>query len=102
MAKSMTRWIGLDVHAHQTHATVLVPETGELEQRRIEGRAGAVVEWLATLPKPFRAVYEAGPAGTPSPARRPSGVSRSRSARPGTSRVTPATTSRPMRATRCD
>jgi transposase len=59
----MTRWVGLDVHARQTHATVLVPSTGEVEQRRIEGRAGAIVDWLATLPKPFRAVYEAGPSG---------------------------------------
>ncbi|HVW81642.1 MAG TPA: IS110 family transposase [Mycobacteriales bacterium] len=57
------RWVGLDVHAQQTVATVFCPGSGEVEQRRIDGRAGAVVEWLADLPRPLRAVYEAGPTG---------------------------------------
>jgi transposase len=57
------RWVGLDVHARQTVATMFCPGTGELEQRRIEGRAVEVVDWLAGLPQPLRAVYEAGPTG---------------------------------------
>jgi transposase len=63
MAESMTRWVGLDVHAHRTLATVFSSGTGEVVQQRIEGRPRAVVDWLATLPQPFRAVYEAGPTG---------------------------------------
>ena len=63
MAKSMARWIGLDVHARQTLATVFVPSTGEIEQKRIDGRSRAVVDWLQTVSQPFRAVYEAGPTG---------------------------------------
>jgi transposase len=62
MAESM-RWVGLDVHAQQTVATVFCPGTGEIEQRRIEGRPVAVVDWLVDLPRPVRAVYEAGPTG---------------------------------------
>lgn len=63
MAKSMARWIGLDVHARQTLATVFMPSTGEIEQKRIEGRPRAVVDWLQSVSEPFRAVYEAGPTG---------------------------------------
>ena len=62
MAESM-RWVGLDVHAQQTVATVFCPGTGEIEQRRIEGRPVAVVDWMVDLPRPVRAVYEAGPTG---------------------------------------
>ena len=56
MAERM-RWVGLDVHAQQTVATVFCPGTGEIEQRRIEVRPVAVVDWLVDLPRPVRAVY---------------------------------------------
>jgi transposase len=57
------RWVGLDVHALETQAAVLDQVTGELSYRKIRGRPGVVIEWLETIPRPFRAVYEAGPTG---------------------------------------
>jgi transposase len=55
--------VGLDVHASQTHAAVLDMSTGELRGVRLRMPPGRVVEFLATLPGPVRAVYEAGPTG---------------------------------------
>ena len=58
------RWVGVDVHAKESLAAVLDPTTGEINTQRISGRPGeAVLEWLATVAPPFRAVYEAGPTG---------------------------------------
>jgi len=55
--------VGLDVHASQTHAAVLDVASGELRGVRLRMAPGQVVEFLATLPRPVRAVYEAGPTG---------------------------------------
>jgi transposase len=55
--------VGLDVHASQTHAAVLDTATGELRGVRLRMPPTAVAEFLATLPGPVRAVYEAGPTG---------------------------------------
>ncbi len=55
--------VGLDVHASQTHAAVLDMSTGELRGVKLQMAPGQVVEFLATLPGPVRAVYEAGPTG---------------------------------------
>jgi transposase len=55
--------VGLDVHASQTHAAVLDTATGELRGVKLRVPPGEVVEFLATLPGPVRAVYEAGPTG---------------------------------------
>jgi len=55
--------VGLDVHASQTHAAVLNTATGELSGTRLRMAPAQVVEFLATLPAPVRAVYEAGPTG---------------------------------------
>jgi transposase len=62
MAQSMSL-VGLDVHATQTHAAVLDRATGELRGVRLRMAPLGVVEFLATLPGPVRAVYEAGPTG---------------------------------------
>ena len=62
MAQSMSL-VGLDVHASQTHAAVLEVSTGELRGVKLRMAPGQVVEFLATLPGPVRAVYEAGPTG---------------------------------------
>ena len=63
-AMESMRWVGVDVHAKESLAAVLNPATGEISTQRIPGRQGeAVVEWLATVPQPFRGVYEAGPTG---------------------------------------
>lgn len=55
--------VGLDVHASQTHAAILDMSTGELRGVKLRMASGQVVEFLATLPGPVRAVYEAGPTG---------------------------------------
>src|SRR5919197_48020 len=60
---NVSRIVGLDVHASETHATVLKPDTGELERRRLRGRPHELIPWLQSLEQPLRAVYEAGPTG---------------------------------------
>src|SRR6185436_12226898 len=62
MAQSMSL-VGLDVHASQTHAAILDMSSGELRGVKLRMAPSAVVEFLATLPSPVRAVYEAGPTG---------------------------------------
>lgn len=55
--------VGLDVHATQTHACVLEPDSGELRSRRLNGPPRGALDLLAELPAPLLAVYEAGPTG---------------------------------------
>lgn len=56
--------VGLDVHAKESTGVVLDPVTGEVSCRRVRGvPEGAVLDWLVSLPRPFRVVYEAGPTG---------------------------------------
>lgn len=57
------RYVGLDVHAAETQAAVLDQGTGELDYRKIRGRPAEVIDFLEQVPRPFRAVYEAGPTG---------------------------------------
>jgi transposase len=57
-------WAAMDVHARSTAAAALDVQTGELARRRFDtGGVDPVVEWLATLPAPVHACYEAGPTG---------------------------------------
>lgn len=56
-------WAGLDVHARSIHAAVVDARSGELVRQRFGGETEAVVAWLAQLPGPLRACYEAGPTG---------------------------------------
>jgi transposase len=64
MALKATCLVGLDVHARQTHATVLDRESGELSARRLRGGPEeAVLAFLEGLKPPVLAVYEAGPTG---------------------------------------
>jgi transposase len=59
----VTPFVGLDVHAAQTHAGVLDPATGELSRRRLKGDPLVALEFLESLgPRPL-AVYEAGSTG---------------------------------------
>lgn len=62
MTGTMT-WVGLDVHARSTHGAAIHSLTGELERVRLGPGTEDVVAWLARLPGPVRAVYEAGPTG---------------------------------------
>jgi transposase len=55
--------VGLDVHARSTHAAAIDVVSGELRRVRFGGDSGDVVDWLAGLGAPVRAVYEAGPTG---------------------------------------
>jgi len=59
----VNRFLGLDVHATETQAALLDQATGELTYRKIRGRPHEVIDYLETVPRPFRAVYEAGPTG---------------------------------------
>src|SRR5450755_2711483 len=57
-------WAAMDVHARSTYAASMDVMTGELTRRRFDtGAVGPVVAWLAGLPGPVRACYEAGPTG---------------------------------------
>jgi transposase len=62
MTKAMSL-VGLDVHARQTHAAVLVPDTGELSVSKLRMEPAGVVSFLEGLGSGVRAVYEAGPTG---------------------------------------
>src|SRR5512139_1410395 len=62
MTGTMT-FVGLDVHANQTHGAALRPATGEFERRRITGPPEAALDWLEQLRPELLAVYEAGPTG---------------------------------------
>ena len=57
------RWVGLDVHAHASTVAVFDDGTGEVITRRVVGRPLEVLDVLRGLPRPLRAVYEAGPTG---------------------------------------
>src|SRR5215211_1046792 len=60
MAKGMAL-VGLDVHARQTHAAVLDPDTGELGVSRLRMAPVEVASFLDGLGPGVGAVYEAGP-----------------------------------------
>jgi transposase len=61
MTGTMT-WVGLDVHARSIHAAAIDTMTGELTRTRLTC-VQDTVSWLAGLPAPVRAAYEAGPTG---------------------------------------
>ncbi len=56
-------WVGLDVHARTTLASVLDAASGELRVQRVSPRSEETVAWLQRLPQPVRVAYEAGPTG---------------------------------------
>jgi transposase len=62
MSGTMT-WVGLDVHARSTHAAAIDVLTGELTRARFGPGIAEPIRWLAGLPGPVRAAYEAGPTG---------------------------------------
>ncbi len=55
--------LGLDVHARSVVAWALDGDTGEVFERRLTPDRGEMVAWLAGLPGPVAATYEAGPTG---------------------------------------
>ncbi|MEK6228603.1 MAG: IS110 family transposase [Actinomycetota bacterium] len=59
----ITHFVGLDVHANQTHAGVLDRDTGELERRRLSGDPLVALPFIEGLGPRVLAVYEAGPTG---------------------------------------
>jgi transposase len=54
---------GLDVHARSTHAAALELASGELKRMRFGVGSEGLIAWLAALPQPVHACYEAGPTG---------------------------------------
>lgn len=63
MAMKAMTLVGLDVHARQTHVAVLVPDTGEVQVRRLVVPPIEVVAFLEDLGPGVLGVYEAGPTG---------------------------------------
>jgi transposase len=63
MSVKAMRLVGLDVHARQTHAAVLVPDTGEIAVSKLRVGPMELVSFLEGLAPGVRAVYEAGPTG---------------------------------------
>ena len=62
MTTTMT-WVGFDVHARSTHGAAIDTMTGELSRARFGAGIEGPLAWLAELPGPVRACYEAGPSG---------------------------------------
>jgi transposase len=56
-------YAGLDVHARSTQAAAVDVRTGELRRARFAGSGEEPLAWLAGLPGPVHACYEAGPTG---------------------------------------
>src|SRR5712691_2425758 len=54
---------GLDVTAVPRPPAAIDVQSGELRRARFGGGCEEVVAWLAALPRPLRACYEAGPTG---------------------------------------
>ncbi|MGO9973126.1 MAG: IS110 family transposase [Solirubrobacteraceae bacterium] len=63
MTSKVRSWAGLDVHARSVLAVTMDGESGELRSCRLPGDTAKVVGYLAGLPGPTRAAYEAGPTG---------------------------------------
>jgi transposase len=57
------RWVGLDVHAHESTVAIFDQGTGELTTKRVVGRPHELLPWLRGVARPARMVYEAGPTG---------------------------------------
>lgn len=55
--------MALDVHVSGTVAAVLDRDSGELRKQKLPGCSEDVAAWVAALPGPVRATYEAGPTG---------------------------------------
>jgi transposase len=62
MAQART-FVALDVHVSGTVAAIIDGVSGELRRRWLSGGAVEVAEFVAGLPGPVRATYEAGPTG---------------------------------------
>jgi hypothetical protein len=58
-----SRWVGLDVHAHESTIATFDQPTGEVSTRRVVGRPHELLPMLRAVPRPARMVYEAGPTG---------------------------------------
>ncbi len=56
-------FVGLDVHARSVVAGLIDEASGEVRTRRAPHATDELVGWLAELPRPVRATYEAGPTG---------------------------------------
>jgi transposase len=56
-------WAAFDVHVSGVVAATLERDCGELRVQRLPGGSDGVVEFVAGLPGPVRASYEAGPTG---------------------------------------
>jgi hypothetical protein len=46
------RWVGLDVHAHESTIAVFDQATGEVSTRRLVSRPHELLPWLRGVPRP--------------------------------------------------
>ena len=60
-----TTYVGMDVHARSVSVSAIVPETGEVAEKKFSGcpTAAVIAEWLGKLPKPVYCAYESGCTG---------------------------------------
>jgi transposase len=56
-------FVGLDVHARKTAGAAVQLGSGEVFKAQISGQPVEAIDWRQSLPRPVRAVYEAGPTG---------------------------------------
>ena len=56
-------FVGLDVHARTIVGCMIDARTGEVVHRRFGYDLAEVLAWVAPLPGPAKATYEAGPTG---------------------------------------
>ena len=56
-------FVGLDVHARTTQGCVIDAGTAQIVHRKLSASTPEIVEWVASLPGPRVATYEAGPTG---------------------------------------
>ena len=50
------RWVGLDVHPHESTIAIFDYGTGELTTKRVVGRPHQLLPWLRGVARPARAV----------------------------------------------
>lgn len=56
-------FVGLDVHARTVEGCVLDADSGVITHRKLPAATPGIVGWVAALPAPQIATYEAGPTG---------------------------------------
>ena len=70
------RWVGLDVHAHESTIAIFDQGTGELTTRRVVGRPHELMPWVRGVARPGTDGVRGGADGVWARATRPGGEHR--------------------------